>query len=120
MHCRGKIAQSERERFFHYYYALPNITKKREFIDQSMELIIPKYSYKKDGSQRSSNYAYIFIVSNKRIRVCKQFFLNTLDIGLGSIATATAKFLHTTDTGLVAEDRRGKNPKIKHNQELTN
>ncbi|KAJ8893948.1 hypothetical protein PR048_006549 [Dryococelus australis] len=50
-----------------------------------MDEIHPTYSYKKEGSQRSPNAAYRFVVDGHRIHVCKNFFTKTMDIITGVI-----------------------------------
>ena len=115
--CSEKFSDAEREQKFHEYYNLDNITLKREFIIKSMEQVQPKYSYKKEGSTRSLNYAYSFYVNGEKRNVCNKFFRHTLDISSTTIQTACKKFYKETD-GLIEDERRGKYRRIKMEQQI--
>lgn len=106
--CSNKFTQEQRENLFRYYWNLENITRKREFVVTCLEQVHAKYPQKKDGSTRSLNYAYHFILNNERIRVCSKFFCNTLDISYRMIRTSVSKFFKNTNNSLVEGELRGK------------
>lgn len=65
----------------------------------------PKYKYTNAANPRKPNTAFYFTVDSQRIRVCKTFFINTLDITERQIRTVKLK---TNSNGFVAEDLRGR------------
>ena len=69
-----------------------------------MENIIPKYRMSTPGSKRIHNNAYYFEINNIRIRVCKTFFMRTLDISSKMIFTTTKK---KDNVGVLHVDYRG-------------
>ncbi|KAL4152823.1 hypothetical protein QTP88_000656 [Uroleucon formosanum] len=95
--CTEKITDDDRMSVFNAYWNLGDIAKQREFIHNCTTEIKPKYRYVREGGQRprrNHNAAFFFNLGDRRIRVCKIFFENTLAIN---------------DPGAVmAEDKRGK------------
>lgn len=73
-----------------------------------MELVVPKYQYKKIDSKRTNNNQFFFNIDKNtpRIRVCKKYFKATLSINDTNIITARKKL---TDSGSTEKDARGKN-----------
>lgn len=80
-----------------------------------METVEPKYRYTRRDSQRGLNFAFYFhLKDDTKIRVCKTFFRNTLDINDRVIQTIRNK----TTFGTVTDDGRGKHkhhPKVDEN-----
>ncbi|XP_072384357.1 uncharacterized protein [Diabrotica undecimpunctata] len=72
-----------------------------------MQPVIPKYSMIKPESTRTNNFAYYFDINHVKVKVCKLYFMNTLDINSAVISTAQKK---KTDEGFVDKDNRGGNP----------
>lgn len=70
-----------------------------------MTVIEPKYSYKKENSNRKPKHGFHLTVDRNQIRVCKIFFKNTLGINDRSIRTVLEKL---SDYGIVEPDKRGK------------
>ncbi|KAJ8887894.1 hypothetical protein PR048_007378 [Dryococelus australis] len=60
-----------------YNFMQLDVNCKRDFVSKLMDEIHSTYSYKTEGSQRSSNVAYHFVVDGHRIRICKNFFTKT-------------------------------------------
>lgn len=108
--CSTKMTETERESILKVFWELGDLTKKREFIIRQMEQVIPKYNRKKEGSNRSLNYSYNFYVNDQKIKVCRTFFMNTLNISQMVIATAVRKFFNATDE-MIEGDLRGKKKK---------
>lgn len=107
--CPKKISEEQRLKIFNDYYSLSNINRKRDFLSKNMELIQPKYRYvraNRQKAERRCNYAFYFqSLEGKKIRVCKTFFRNTLDINDRTILTVRNK---TSSSGVVTEDMRGR------------
>lgn len=68
--------------------------KQRQFIQNNMEPIQPKYRYVREGGirkKRDNNNAFYFMLNGKRVRVCKLFFKRTLNINDSPIRTVHNK-----------------------------
>lgn len=102
--CSEKFSNEDRQRLFDQFWKLGNIDKQREFIvRQTFE--VKRNQGCNSSTQRSLNYAYTFLKNNDKIRVCKRFFIQTLDINNKVIATARKKL---TPEGFLKDDLRGK------------
>lgn len=118
--CSEKFAEEERLKIFSEYWALGDIQKQRQFISNSMQAVQPKYRYIRIGGTRSprqNNNSFYFNMNNQRIRVCKLFFKNTLDINDRPIRTVLTKQNKVADT-LLEDDLRGKHGKQKKVSEV--
>ncbi|CAG9773423.1 unnamed protein product [Ceutorhynchus assimilis] len=104
-----KLRNTEDERtiIFNNYWQMGDLHRQRDFIAASMIKVEPKYRYVKEGSCRKANNAFFFEKDGKRLRVCKVFFMNTLDINHRVIRTVVEKKLNFS-TSIVSEDLRGK------------
>ncbi|CAG9818119.1 unnamed protein product [Phaedon cochleariae] len=115
LQCSSKFNQEERQQVFSAYWSLGNIEKQIDFINNSMTVIVPQYRYIRVGgtrNQRQNNNAYYFIRQGQRVRVCKLFFENTLDINDRTIRTVQEKRNKVANI-LLEPDRRGKHGKHK-------
>ncbi|GAB6027835.1 hypothetical protein CHUAL_014075 [Chamberlinius hualienensis] len=92
---------------FDCYWKLGNLQRQRDFIAGCLEKVSPKYRYAKEGSNRELNNAFHFVKKGQRIRVCKLFFKNTLDITDRQIRTVVNK-QNKILSNIVEEDHRGK------------
>ncbi|CAH1110705.1 unnamed protein product [Psylliodes chrysocephalus] len=106
--CINRITQEQRSILFDEYYNLIDINRKREFISRNMESIKPNYRYPQPNSRRLNN-AFYFQINQDKIRVCKLFFMRTLDINARTIYTVIQKSI----SGSVSDDKRGKHGKHK-------
>ena len=86
-----KISENGWQDIHRSFWKLGDNNLQRSFILQCMENIIPKYRMSTPGSKRTHNNAYYFEINNIRIRVCKTFFMRTLDISSKMIFTTTKK-----------------------------
>ncbi|XP_056647399.1 uncharacterized protein LOC130452104, partial [Diorhabda sublineata] len=109
--CSEKIKEEVRQQLFSGFWSLGDVQRQREFIVSYSDEIKPKYRYSSTQNFRAMKRAFYFDVHNVRTRVCKQFFMATLDINARTIQTAFSK---KSSTGFVAEDRR-----VKHNNHPT-
>lgn len=94
---RASITEIQRQQLLKEYWDLGEIERQWSFIIQSMEEVNPPQRYVRidsDGTiapKRENNNAYFFTVSGVKIRICKTFFKNTLDIKNRPIETALKK-----------------------------
>ncbi|CAG9836190.1 unnamed protein product [Diabrotica balteata] len=91
LQCSTKFTEEQRQIIFEGYYDLPDIERKRDFISFNMTHIEPKYQYKK--GTRQPNMAFFLTNGDNmtRTRVCKTFFLSTLDISDRVVRTVKTK-----------------------------
>lgn len=83
---------------------MPDINRKRDFLLKHMELMPPNTRLKE--IKRRPNYSFYFQTENGiKMRVCKMFFKNTLDINDRTILTVRNK---TIASGSLIGDLRGK------------
>lgn len=105
-----KFTEDQRQKLFTDYWKLGDIEKQRQLISNSMVSVELKYRYIRIGgtrNQRGLNNAFHFYLDGKKVRVCKLFFKNTLDINDRPIRTVISKQNKIADV-LLEEDRRGK------------
>lgn len=109
--CSARMSAEKRKEIFDAYWRLGDCTLQRQFIITSLERIEPKNRRPKEGSQRSLNYGYIlydnYLLRQNPTRVCKTFFLQTLDVSAMTVKTAIKKF-NADDCVLEGERRGGK------------
>ncbi|XP_046665796.1 uncharacterized protein LOC124357786 [Homalodisca vitripennis] len=113
--CKTKINPDERQTIFKNYWALGDLSRQRDFIASHIQNIQPTYQYKREGNKRKPNQAFYFDVADKRVRVCKDFFRNTLGINDRPIRTVIDK--KDASSGFVAGDLRGKHDKHQTDQD---
>ena len=103
--CRDHINEVQRSIIFKKFWEFNDINLQRSYVSSCMNEIAPKYRYSNAQNPRKFNHAFYFIVDNDKRRVCKTFFLHTLDITDRMIRTVKSK----RDTeGFVQKDLRGK------------
>jgi len=108
--CSSKFNDENRKELFSGFWELGDIEKQRQFISNSMQTIQPKYRYIRQGgtrSPRNNNNAFYFILKEQKVRVCKLFFKNTLDINDRPIRTVLEKQNKIANI-LLEGDKRGK------------
>ncbi|XP_030749213.1 uncharacterized protein LOC115877193 [Sitophilus oryzae] len=111
--CSKNFTEDERKFIFNNYWQMGDLHRQREFIAASMIKVEPKYRYVREGSNRKANNAFYFEKKGKRVRVCKVFFMNTLDINHRVIRIVVNKKLDLS-TSIVSEDLREKHNSHKH------
>lgn len=110
LNCSSKINQEHRMEIFTSYWNLGDLTMQRQYLANSITPIEPSYRYIRVGGSRqprAMNNAFYFHVNGEKIRVCKLFFKNTLDINDRPIRTVIEKRKKIAGT-LLEPDRRGK------------
>lgn len=105
--CSLKLSEEERSAIFNDFWNLGNVDRQREFVLHNLTTVEPKYRYRRENSNRKFNNAFYLSINNKKIRVCKEFFRNTLSISQRFIRTVTEK-KSLSQTGVLELDRRGK------------
>lgn len=85
--CRELISEEIRQGLFDNYWKMGSLMRQRDYIAMHMTNIVPKYQYKKVDSNRKLKNAFYFHVDDKKQRVCKTFFKNTLGINDRPIRT---------------------------------
>jgi hypothetical protein len=101
----SRITLKERENFFNSFYNIDN-TGKREFINRLVEKSI---NSKNCGinAKKHYNYNYYFLLGNQKVRVCKKYFLYTLDISQTFVYTSLKN--RESITGVVLPSKQGTN-----------
>ncbi|KAG8313290.1 hypothetical protein J6590_108446 [Homalodisca vitripennis] len=109
MKCSEAISEEERKSIFSSYWKEEtSIDVKRQFVSSCI-LCLPTMTSRKrnlnsDKGKENTLY-YHFSVNNKKIRVCKTFFLNTLSIS-NKVVVNILKTIQ--QGGVVKPDQRGK------------
>lgn len=113
--CTLHITHEQRKQIFDNFYDLGSIQRQWQFIARCTDQILPKYrrvleTSKRTRNERSLNVAYHFQLDGNKIRVCKTFFLHTLDISNSVTKSAFEKCNENGD--LIVGDRRGAKCKL--------
>lgn len=93
-----EICNKVREDIFSRFWALADNQTQRQFVIAHMESVNPKYRRVLEQSNRSNNISYYFTINSSKRRVCKMFFMRTLNIGDRFIRTSWAKSRKTSIT----------------------
>lgn len=104
LQCPSKISVHEQNGIHRSYWRLTDHALQRNFIVANSSQVIPKYRLNTEGSKRGYNTAYYFTVGEEKIRVCKDYFMKTLDIGDKFIRNAFKKL---DRSGVLEKERRG-------------
>lgn len=109
LHCKTKFTETERQTIFEEFWAIGDIEKQRHYILNAMKTVKPKYRYVRADAiyNRSNNQSFYLKcgVNSEPIRVCKNFFMATLDITFRMIRTTLEK---QSETGVIDSDHRGR------------
>ena len=100
LHCHDKLSPTDREKIFHAFWQLGEVTRQREFIVKHCSKVAVSSRKIAGCSRRKFSIRYAF----GDVGVCKQFFLDTLNINDRVIRTAFHKL---TEFGTVKGDSRG-------------
>jgi hypothetical protein len=114
--CNSRITLKEREKIFNSFYSIDN-TGKREFINRLVEKSI---NSKNSGinAKKHYNYIYCFLLGNQKVRVCKKYFLSTLDISQTFVYMSLKN--RESITGVVLLSKQGKHQKKVISEERKN
>ncbi|XP_039298989.1 uncharacterized protein LOC120354918 isoform X2 [Nilaparvata lugens] len=75
--CASKFSEEDRQKIFSEHWEIGDVTRQREFITHQKKDVT---THNQTDKSRKVNWAYYFTKNGKEIRVCKVFFMNTLDI----------------------------------------
>ena len=102
--CTTKVTQETRQKLFDHYYS-PQMTyeRKRDFICRHIE--VKPTSKRNLRTYKLNSRTYMLPVDGRLVRVCKQFFLKTLDISDKLVRCTLSKKEHCSFKSV---DRRGK------------
>lgn len=117
--CAKNISDEERKQLFSDYYKL-NSSEKRMYILSTTEMSIPQRRRKgknAENSKKSKTFKFFFILSNKKIQVCKLFYCGTLGISQKPIYTV---YKHSTETNTLRKSIQGKHRKKVTSDEAAN
>lgn len=103
--CYEKFTSLQRQAIFDAYWNIGELNQQRSFIQSCMSDVTPRYKYTNAMRPRQANKAFHFIVNGGPIRVCKPFFVGTLNISDRVIRTVIQK---CQNHGVLENDRRGK------------
>lgn len=120
--CLTKFCEENRKVVFDQYWGLGNIDRQRDFISKHVKFF-PKSRcrLRTDKNEEVAvnsrrNYTYIYnlphLNGTEEVRVCKTFFLNTLDISSQVVKTVAQKCIENVT---IPADKRGK---VKKNSQL--
>ncbi|KAK5646174.1 hypothetical protein RI129_004638 [Pyrocoelia pectoralis] len=104
IHKCFNMETGSRKTIFSNFWGLSDNDLQRQFVVSHMQLLVPKYRRVIEGSNRGNNFAYYFTINGIRRRVCKTFFMNTLNIGDRLIRTSWKK---SKDCAIIEKDKRG-------------
>lgn len=110
LQCSLAFNENDRTFIFNSYWDLGDIELQRQFISNCIQTVQPRYRYVRVGGTRKprdNNRSYYFKKDGVNIRVCKQFFKNTLDINDRPIRTVIEK-QNKLAGSLLENDKRGK------------
>lgn len=108
--CSSHISEEERQELFKIYWDLETYKQRVDFLCDLVEEFLPLRPRRYKGnseskSRRSFSRRYRIKIDDKIVRVCKDFFLSTLDIGDSMVSTSLKK-KRTNPTAI--QDLRGK------------
>lgn len=102
--CSVKFTEGERNELFHKYWNLADIVKQRSFLGTLIHELIRDDNNNAQGiKKRANNNVFYFLKDDKKIRVCKVFFISTLGITTRCIRSLIVKRKEGD-----FEDKRGK------------
>ncbi|XP_060554953.1 uncharacterized protein LOC132715878 [Ruditapes philippinarum] len=104
--CHSKIMLDEREKIFHHFWSTGSYEKQKEFIGHTILEVPRKRILNKTDSRRRVSRQYFFQMHGHKIQVCKQFYLDTLDISEAVAYSALSK--KCAYGGITSKDQRGR------------
>ncbi|XP_038063127.1 uncharacterized protein LOC119733829 [Patiria miniata] len=81
--CTSHISSTERDAIFVQYWATGSYESQRDFIVQNVQEVPTgtcTCSKNKKGSRSKCAYVYHMPLNERKVRVCRRFFLNTLGV----------------------------------------
>ena len=99
--------QQQREHIFHEFWASKSYKKQKEFISHTVIEKQPERVFmKRSTSKPKQTREYYLNTESEKFKLCKVFYLETLDVSPGIVDTALKK--RTPLCGITENDKRGK------------
>ena len=108
-HCSTNITSDERQALFTEFWNLTDTEKYAFYAKTSERLIKERNRSKAEKSRRQYSYRYFFVKGDETVRVCKEFYLSTLDISQRRVEYFHERKAATNEF----TDKRGKHTKSK-------
>ncbi|MEW8546092.1 MAG: OTU domain-containing protein, partial [Candidatus Thiodiazotropha sp.] len=105
--CSLNITTDHRQSIFETYWGLGNYDGQRNFICQHVDQFEPERVARSKSRRKKVSNTYSFTNGQEKIRVCKEFFLKTLDVGKKTVDYALKSKNHGVFAG---KDKRGSGP----------
>lgn len=106
--CSDRIDDSKRLEIFNAFWALGDRQLQRMYVLSNSAKITPRYKYTNAENLRNPNHGFYFFVHDEKVRVCKTFFINTLDISHKMIRNVLVHLESKQTGGFIKDDQRGK------------
>lgn len=101
--CNAKVGEPERQDIFKHFWEMGDKNRQRDFIIHHIATQEKKRG-KKQGSRRQNTLIYNLTVHGTKVRVCKDFFIKTLDI---SEKMARSSLSNTSGDGICESSKGG-------------
>lgn len=109
--CNNRFTVADREQLLKDFWKLGKLSSQREYIVQHLAEIETKYGKKEGERKRRLNFSYNFYVNGELRKVCRLFFVNTLNISDRMIRGAVEKFYKASNGLFLEGEQRGKHSK---------
>lgn len=111
--CSTKISHEARECLFKSYWGMSDLQRQRDYLGSMVKAMSIGRRRVKTSSKRNATLHYTLTYNGTNHRVCKTFFLNTLDINYPVVKTAVDKYCRSPSS-MQSPDKRGRQaPAIK-------
>ena len=102
--CHSRESHAAREVVFTKFWQVGVIEKQKDFILKNVSKL-PENRNSRSQTRKSSTFSYSFCIYGQRHVICKQFFLQTLEISAQRVETA---FNKQNEAGVCGPDHRGR------------
>ena len=78
--CKDKFEETSRHKLFDDFWTV-DWARKRDFVIANVAVTETQRKTAGEGSRRQNSMRYFLTNGEESVRVCKQYFLNTLNVG---------------------------------------
>ena len=103
--CTERISEEERKCIFQTYWAVGDYNKQRQFICSNVENKAPQKISTSRKIKKTVSNSYFLSASEQKVRVCRNLFLKTLDIGKKTVECAVKQKTLECLLGLTKEGK---------------
>lgn len=107
MKCSMKISVEHRKELFQSFWAMSSLQRQRDYLLTVVKSVAVGRKRAKTSTKRNVTMQYSFTCNGTSHRVCKRFFLTTLDISCQMVKTTLEK-IHRSSTTMPSPDKRGR------------